>query len=81
MPYFVEQRQEGQGMNRVKKEQIFIQMLESIDKEDAQLVVRTIAKEPYPDLSPEVINKAFEGAIVDPIPVKRGRGRPKKNES
>jgi hypothetical protein len=81
MPYFVEQRQEGQGMNRVKKEQIFIQMLESIDKDDAQLVVRTIAKEPYPDLSPEVINKAFEGAIVDPIPVKRGRGRPKKNES
>ena len=81
MPYFVEQRQEGQGMSRVKKEQIFIQMLESIDKDDAQLVVRTIAKEPYPDLSPEVINKAFEGAIVDPIPVKRGRGRPKKNES
>ena len=81
MPYFVEQRQDGKGMNRVKKEQIFIQMLESIDKEDAQLLVRTIAKEPYPDLSPEVINKAFEGAIVDPIPVKRGRGRPKKNES
>ena len=32
-------------------------------------------------LSPEVINQAFPGAIVEPIAVKRGRGRPKKNES
>jgi len=81
MPYFVEQMKDGKDLPRVRKEALFIQLLESIDADDAQLVIRTIAKEPYPDLSPEVINKAFEGAIVDPIPVKRGRGRPKKNES
>ena len=81
MPYFVEQREDGKDLSRMRKEALFIQMLESVDAEDAQLVLRTIAKEPYPDLSPEVINQAFPGAIVESIPVKRGRGRPKKNES
>ena len=81
MPYFVEQMKDGKGLNRERKESLFIQMLESVDSEDAMLLLRTIAKEPYPDLSPEVINQAFPGAIVEPIAVKRGRGRPKKNES
>ncbi len=81
MPYFVEQRQDGKGLSRVRKEALFIQMLESIDEHDAQLVIKTIAKEPYPDLSPEVINQAFPGSIVEAIPVKRGRGRPKKSEA
>ena len=81
MPYFVVQSPEGKGLNRVRKESLFIQLLETIDSEDAQLVIRTISKEPYPDLSPEVINQAFPGGIVNPIAVKRGRGRPKKNES
>ena len=80
-PYFVEQRSEGKDLPRVRKESLFIQMLESIDEDDAKLVLRTIAKQPYPDLSPEVINQAFPNCIVKPIPVKRGRGRPKKNEA
>ena len=81
MPYLVTQMKDGANLNRLKKEAMFIQMLESIDPNDAKLLLRTIAKEPYPDLSPEVINEAFPGGIVEPIAVKRGRGRPKKNES
>jgi hypothetical protein len=81
MPYFVEQMPDGKDLPRIRKESLFIQMLESVDKEDAKLVLRMIAKEPYPDLSPEVINQAFGNIIVDPIPVKRGRGRPKKSEA
>ena len=81
MMYFVEQMPEGKGLPKPRKESIFIQMLEAIDKDDAKLVLRTIAKEPYPDLAPEVINEAFPGGIVEPIPVKRGRGRPKKSEA
>jgi hypothetical protein len=81
MPYFVEQMKDGKELPRIRKESLFIQMLEAIDPEDAKLVIRTIAKEPYPDLSPDVINEAFPGGIVDPIPVKRGRGRPKKSEA
>ena len=81
MPYFVEQRTDGKDLSRIRKEALFIQMLEAIDKDDAKLVLRTTAKEPYPDLAPEVINEAFPGCIVDAIPVKRGRGRPKKSEA
>ena len=80
MPYFVEQSPDGKQINRMRKESLFIQMLESVDAEDAKLVLRMVSKQPYPDLSPEVINEAWPKAIVDPIPVKRGRGRPKKNE-
>ena len=81
MPYFVEQRSEGKELPRVRKESLFIQMLESIDADDAQLVLRMTSKQPYPDLAPDVINSAFPGAIQEPIAVKRGRGRPKKSEA
>ena len=81
MPYFVEQMSMGKDLNRVRKEALFIQMLESIDAEDAKLLLRTISKQPYADLSPDVINQAFPGGILKPIPVKRGRGRPKKSEA
>tara|TARA_R110001632_G_scaffold120961_2_gene233652 strand:- start:600 stop:1070 length:471 start_codon:yes stop_codon:yes gene_type:complete len=80
MDYFIEQMPDGKNLPALRKESLFIQILESIDAQDAKLVLRMIAKEPYPDLAPEVINEAFPGSIVDPIPVKRGRGRPKKNE-
>ena len=81
MPYFVEQSPDGKDLPRVRKEALFIQMLETIDKDDAGLLLRTIAKQPYPDLAPEVINQAFPNCIIDAIPVKRGRGRPKKSEA
>jgi len=80
MPYFVEQNSDGKALSRVRKEALFIQMLETVDADDAKLILRMVSKQPYPDLSPEVINEAWPEAISDPIPVKRGRGRPKKNE-
>lgn len=80
-PYFVEQSPEGKDLPRVRKESLFIQMLESVDAEDAKLILRMTSKQPYPDLAPDVINQAYPGMIVDPIPVKRGRGRPKKSEA
>lgn len=81
MPYFVKQRSESQSVPRIKKESLFIQMLESVSPDDAELILRMTSKEPYPDLAPEVINQAFPGAIQEPIAVKRGRGRPKKSEA
>jgi hypothetical protein len=80
-PYFVKEMPQGQNLERMRKEALFIQLLETVDAEDAKLVLRMIAKEPYPDLAPEVINQALGNIIVDPIPVKRGRGRPKKSEA
>ena len=80
-PYFVNEMSEGNDLTRVRKEALFIQMLEAVDKDDAKLVLRMIAKQPYPDLAPEVINQALGNIIQDPIAVKRGRGRPKKSEA
>jgi hypothetical protein len=79
--YFVEQMPESKKVNKIKRESIFIQMLENIDPEDAKLVLRMVAKQPYPELSPAVVNKAFPGLIDNPVEVKRGRGRPKKSEA
>ena len=81
MPYLVNQRKESQSIPLMKKESLFIQMLESVSPGDAELVLRMTSKEPYPDLAPEVINQAFPGCIAEAIPVKRGRGRPKKSEA
>jgi hypothetical protein len=81
MPYFVQQMADGKDLPRPRKEALFIQMLETVDADDAILLLRTISKEPYPDLAPEVINEAFPNCIIDSIPVKRGRGRPKKSEA
>lgn len=78
--YFVKEKPDSQKITRVRRENIFIQMLESIHEDDALLVLRMVAKEPYPDLSPAVVSKAFPGLINNPVEVKRGRGRPKKSE-
>jgi hypothetical protein len=80
MGYLISGHPDGKELEQMRKEKIFIEMLESIDGDDAELLVRMITKQPYPDLSPDVINIAFGDVIKDPIPVKRGRGRPKKNE-
>ena len=79
--YFVAQMPESQKVDQIKRESLFIQMLEAVSPEDAKLILRMVAKKPYPELSPEVVNEAFPGLINDPVEVKRGRGRPKKSEA
>jgi hypothetical protein len=81
LSYFVNEMKDGENLDRVRKESLFIQMLESVDKDDALLLLQMLAKEPYPDLPVEAIHEAFGPIIQNPIeasPEKRGRGRPKK---
>ena len=81
LSYFVNEMKDGENLDRVRKEALFIQMLESVDKDDALLLLQMLAKEPYPDLPVEAIHEAFGPIIQNPIeasPEKRGRGRPKK---
>ena len=81
LAYLVNEMPEGENLTQVKKESIFIQMLENVDEGDAKLLLRMVAKAAYPELPVECILEAFGPIIVDPvpaIPVKRGRGRPKK---
>ena len=60
-----------QTLKQVKREQLYIELLESVDKEDAKLLIAIKDKKlPYPNLVPRTINKAFpdllpEEAIVD----------------
>lgn len=81
LSYFVNEMKDGENLDRVRKESLFIQMLESVDKDDALLLLQMLAKQPYPDLPVEAIHEAFGPIIQNPIeasPEKRGRGRPKK---
>lgn len=61
MKYFLK----GSDMNisRLRREQLFIQMLESIDKHDAVLLCNIIAQKPMKGLSKAVITAAF-GDII-----------------
>ena len=79
--YFIKEHTACRKIDQLRKESLYIQMLENVDPGDAKLLLRIVSKQPYPDLSPEVIDKAFPGHITNPVEVKRGRGRPKKSES
>jgi len=52
------------NLKQIKREQIFIDLLESIDPEDAELMVHVKDKKlPYKNLGKSVIDKAFPGLI------------------
>lgn len=66
---------DGDNLDAIRREAIFIQMLEAVDKDDAKLLVKMIAQKPLPGLPPSVINEAFK----DLVPESK-RGRKKKDE-
>jgi len=81
LAYFVNEMTEGENLTQVRKESLFIQMLESVDADDAKLLVQMLAKKPFAQLTADTINEAFDGIIsesVDMPPAKKKRGRPPK---
>ena len=81
LAYFVKGRPEGAKLTRVRKESLFIQMLEAVDKEDSQLLIRMIERNPFPELPSDLLVEAFGFTIVDPVDVvKKKRGRPRKQK-
>jgi|TARA_B110000908_G_C10264907_1_gene462789 hypothetical protein len=81
LSYFVNEMKDGENLNSVKKESMFIQMLETVDEADAKLLLQMLRKEPFAELLAETINEAFDGIISDPVPatpLKKKRGRPAK---
>lgn len=83
LSYFVNEMTDGKNLERVRKEALFIQMLEAVDKDDALLLLRMLSKKPYSDLPVEAIHLAFGPIIKEAVPAgeadaPRGRGRPKK---
>ena len=62
--YFV-QGGPGDGMDKPKRERLFINLLESIDPEDAELVIGMIQKKPITGVSRKVVEEAFPGLLQD----------------
>jgi hypothetical protein len=60
--YFVE-GMKGDLIDTVKREKLFIEMLESVDKGDAELLCKMIAQKPLKGLTAATINEAF-GDII-----------------
>lgn len=63
MIYLVSSSKEGKSLNQNKREQIFIGMLESIDPDDALLLLRI--KDKKLNIKPEAVKKAFPGISKD----------------
>lgn len=62
----------GGNLPQVRKEQLFIQMLESVDKEDAKLLIKMLQKKPPKGLTVAVVNEAF-GNIIPTKSSKNGK--------
>lgn len=53
-------------MNQAKRESLFIQLLEDIDNDDADLLAHySLAQKPFKGLQKKTINKAFPGLIKE----------------
>jgi hypothetical protein len=52
------------NLTQLKREQLFIQMLETVDKDDAKLLIDMIAQKPIEGLTAATINKAFNTELV-----------------
>lgn len=55
------------GLNSVKREQLFISLLEDIDNADAELLCKMIAKKALPGLPKSVVYKAFPEDYLKPV--------------
>ena len=63
LPYFVEGF-DGDGIHSIRREALFIQMLETVDKEDAELLVKMIKQKPLKGLPLTTIKEAFPNLIA-----------------
>lgn len=67
------------GLRPMKREMLFVGLLEEIHPRDAELLISVKDKKlPYKSLTPELVNEAFPGMLILP---KRGPGRPRKEKS
>ena len=59
--YFVKGTPDCRALGQIKKEKLFVQLLESIHAKDSQLLVSMINKEKIPKLTSKTILEAFPG--------------------
>jgi len=57
------------NINKLKRESIFVQFLESISKDDAKFIIAVKDKEcPYPNITYDLVTKTFPGLLPDRVP-------------
>lgn len=52
-------------LNQIKRETLFIQLLQDVDNDDAELLCKMIAQKPLKGLSKKLIQEAFPDLIED----------------
>lgn len=52
------------NLNQVKREALFISLLEDVDNEDAELLCKMIAQKPFKGLTKKTVEEAFPGLIA-----------------
>lgn len=63
LQYIIEGESQNMNMTQYKREWVFIEMLESVDAKDAELLCKIIKQKPLTGLPVSVINNAF-GEII-----------------
>jgi len=53
------------NLNQIKREQLFISLLEDVDNDDAETLCQMITKKPFKGLSMATIKEAFPDLIVE----------------
>jgi len=53
------------NLNQIKREQLFIGLLEDVDKKDARLLIQMILQKPLTGLPISVIKESFPGLITE----------------
>jgi hypothetical protein len=53
------------NLDQIKREQLFISLLEDIDNKDADLLCNMIAQKPLKGLSRAIVQEAFPGLIAN----------------
>lgn len=66
LTYFVK-GYDGDSLDAPRREVVFIQMLESVDPMDAELLVKMLAQKPLKGLPASVINMAFPGLVPEKV--------------
>jgi hypothetical protein len=56
------------NLKQTRRESLFIELLETIDSKDAQLLLSVKNKKlPYKNITPELVNKAFPGILSNNV--------------
>lgn len=71
---------DGDNLPRIRREMLFIEILESIDKDDAKLMERVLLQQPHEEIPVDVINEALGLNLpTGPATETKKRGRKPKD--